>query len=284
MRSKFCWLLIIALAFSAGTERFRYLPLKKNRNYPLTLTARKNNPQLTDIYVDLPEQNTLRSLGVYADVYTAHPHPAEYHGDTLYLLKKKQTPQGQLTELWQYRKDQPVKLHSAYGYLTFRTAPDDSYLAVFADQKLLLLTTAGEKKRALQFSAFYPKKPDPKASYHLQPAAWNPSGTEFWFVLKDHSRVERVFYISALNWKYVVYDDLPFKPIEYAVSPLGRIAYSDADLNHRQNIFTLYIRDLRSKKTTLVATSNYRFEPEWRGEQLDFNSPRDGQARVTHGQ
>jgi hypothetical protein len=50
------------------------------------------------------------------------------------------------------------------------------------------------------------------------------------------------------------------------------------------NIFTLYTRDLRGKKTEIVVTSNYRFEPEWRGVNLDFNSPRDGKKRVTRGE
>lgn len=278
-------LLCLGLALAATADRFQYMPLKKSKTYPLAFSANKSNPRLTDILVDLPEQNELKNLGAYADVYADHPHPAEYHQGSLYLLKKRQTSTGILTELWQHRGGKAELVHAAYDYLTFRVSPDDKYIAIFAGQKLYLLTADGEKKRTLGWTDFYPKNAPAKAQYYLTPSGWNDRSTELWFALKDAAgKVTRVFYLSALNWKYAAYDDLPLQPLEYALSPRGRIAYSDAGLNRRMNIFTLYTRDLRGKKTEIVATSNYRFEPEWRGVNLDFNSPRDGKKRVTRGE
>ena len=280
MRGCFILLVLLSICLAAPAERFQYIPLKKDKTYPLTLSANKDNPQLTDIFVDLPAQNELRTLGTHADVYTDHPHPVEYQGESLYLLKKKKTFNGTLTELWQQRGNKSILVYAAYDYLTFRVSPDDNYIAIFADQKLLLVSTAGEKKRILNRTDLHPKNAPDKAVYNLQPAGWN--NTEFWFVLKNsQNRVERVFYISTQNWKYIPYDNLPFKPVEYDINPLGHIAYSDHGLNSKQNVFTLYTYNLRSKKTDVVATSNYKFEPEWRGDRLDFNSPVNGQTRVT---
>ena len=275
--------LIFSCAFSATAERFQYIPLKKDKTYPLRLTQNDINPKLTDILVDLPEHNELKELGTYEDVYTEHPYPAEYRNDTLYLLKKKQTYNGILTELWQYRGENSTLIYAAYDYLTFRVSPDDKYLAIFADKKIIFLTTNGEKKRTLNWQDLYPKNTPPKAVYNIQPAQWNDAGTEFWFVLKNsQNRVERVFCMNTQNWKYIPYENLPLKPVEYAVSSLGNIAYSDWSLT-KQNIFTLYLYNLRTKKIEVIATSNYKYEPEWRNDKLDFNSPANGQTRVTKG-
>lgn len=270
--------LIISLCFSAS-DKFQYIPLKKSKHYPITLTEDKTNPPLTEIFVDLPEQNELRQLGSHADVYLDHPHPAEYRGNTLYLLKKRETFNGVLTELWQYRGEKSKMIYAAYNYLTFRVSPDDKYIAIFADEKLMLLSTSGEKKRTLNWKDFYPKTASARAVYNLQPANW--SNTEFWFVLKNsQNRVERVFFMSAQNWKYMSYDDLPLKPIEYVISPQGIAAYSNFGLT-KQKPFSLYTYNLKTKRAELIATSNYGFEPAWRGDKLDFNSPANGKTRVT---
>jgi len=276
-----CILILLLSCCWAVSDKFQYIQLKRSKHYPLTLTPNNARPKLTDILVDLPERNELKELGTYADAYREHPHPAEYRNGTLYLLKKKTTHNGILTELWQYRGEKAVLIHSAYDYLTFRVSPDDKYLALFADKKLYLLTTGGEQKRKLNWPDLYPRSAPPKAQYQLTPAEWNDKSTEFWFVIKDAgNRVVRIFQLSSQNWKYIPYDDLPLKPIEYAVNPAGSIAYSDRGLNPKQNFSTLYIHNLRTGKTEIVATSNYSFDPEWRGNHLDFNSPANGKTRV----
>ena len=254
----------------------------------------------TDIYVNNLKTGELEVGLTLSDVHISHYHNSEYHNKSLYIIRRigyDGYPDNEWTdELWRYdtRDKSETKLYSAQG-LDFRLAPDEKYVALQHDQKLVFVDALGNLAQEFTLDqlgccndASYPLTP------HLTLQKWSDEGNEFWGATNSGPAPQTFYRIELAFWQATVYDISELTvPCEYDLNPnTGKLVYSDypqiydvdgvKEFEQSRQIVTLFVYDLNDQSVQTIATLMAKpFHPKWLDDStVEYNSP-EGEGRTT---
>jgi len=188
----------------------------------------------TDIYVKNLKTGELEVSLTLSDVHISHYHNSEYHNKSLYVIRRigyDGYPDDEWTdELWRYdtRDKSETKLYSAQG-LDFRLTPDEKYVALQHDQKLVFVDALGNLVQEFTLDQLGSHK---DTSYPLTPQLnllkWSDEGNEFWGATNSGPAPRTFYRIEVALWQATVYDISELTiPCEYDLNPnTGKLVYT----------------------------------------------------------
>jgi hypothetical protein len=238
------------------------------------------------------------------DVNWQHYHPAEYHGDNLYIIRRigydqnAAEPDPNWTdELWRYSADGVgVNLYSAKG-LDFRVAPGEAFIAVEGSDNIIGSKVTFLDEQGNPLKEFLP--PQLAAGNEDMSAGlmdWSSDGSVFW--TRTGGPGPTPLYLDRITvpgWQLTVYGLLgtPIRAEFDLNTDTGWLVFSDYPVFFAQMMaeefeasgeaVTLYTYALDTQDLHSVAVSKAKkFEPVWLdGATIEYNDP-SGEGRLSY--
>ncbi len=270
------------------------LPPGEPPEYEITITTQAENEIAADIRVLNLTDGQESLFLTLENVDENHYHAAEYHTDTLYIIRQwGSSEEGWMQELWKYDTDgSGVKIYASDS-IDFRVAPDQSLIAVvlrgsgdIGEDQLIFLDPEGN-----QAEIFSPEI----GNLYLDLGKWSRDSRLFWGTYQAAYRPLHFYRVEIDTWQYTPYDlsGLSLEH-EYALNPeTGQLLYSDFPVffevtgYHRfliqQDPVTLYLYDFseQSQRTISIIISK-SFNPEWIDDEvIEYRDP-NGLGRIRH--
>jgi hypothetical protein len=263
--------------------------------YEVLLKVNTQDSNKTDVYLKNLENNVEEFFLTISDVYREHAKSAEYHNGNLYIIRRvgyDGYPDEDFSdELWRYNSQKRgTELYSTKG-LSFSVKPDETRIAIKADETIVFLDNSGEALRSFQEEDLVEDSGNVLAYAYLDFLAWR--GDSVWLTNTHTGKLRGLTKINVNTYVAKKYDlgNLSIGK-EYTLNvDLEKVAYSNYPVFLEVEAFEEYERsgaevilkvyDLNTKNSEFIASSiTKEFEPKWINENiLEYNNP-NGVDRV----
>lgn len=275
-----------------------------NQEYQTNEKPNPNDKTKTDVYIKNVQTGEEKLLITLADAYQEHYHGSEYHNGDLYIIRRIGDVRGQnwTDQLWKYTSPTNGQAIFSVQGLDFRAAKDESMVAVTGDgTKITFINNSGSVLKELTTKDLWNHQViDPNYSASLITTSlnsWSKDSTALWGrVGGPGPLVNNFFQINVADWKVAIFDspltvygqneidwNVDTADITYSDYPLFLDADSDQRFIDSKKTVTLYVYDLKAKKSVTVTSSKGKqFKPKWLDNNtIEYDNP-NGSGRVKY--
>lgn len=273
---------------STTSEEERILSNKPNVSYSIRLTPNTGDTTAHDVYIRNSNSGEESFFLTIPDVHTEHFSPAQYHQETLYIIRRIYQNSESNTwkdELWKYKKNNdPKKLFSGQAF-TFIVSANQRYIAVNTDNTLTFLDQYGTILKNIQKAELAPEQSELDV-LTIQLLDWSSDQDSVWGTLTQGPYAMGIFRVTTSNWSsfYQSFDtpigkDFALNPDSSLVAFSDYPVFFDVDSAKRfeesKTLVSLYLFDLRNQTSRTIAVSFAKvFNPVWiDNTKLEHNDP-----------
>lgn len=163
-------------------------------------------------------------------IVATHPHPAEYHRKSLYVLQQGKKNM----ELWKYSDNRSALLATG-KFLSFRTSNDDKYCLVTDGKTLSIITTSG--KQTLSYKRFLGRSEIGTAT-GISLIKWSTNDKLLWGAVQTGRQTTSLWSFDRNTWKIERY-------------PVRALAMSGEYALHTETLRLLYTTPAKPNKRKL---------------------------------